>query len=191
MHVHSIGLASDLELLALRGQVIDRGDYLVAITPDDPGYRYGNLLVLRAPPQAGEVTAWMRRFADEIGHIPGIEHVTLRWDGITGEAGARDELEAAGFRIDSDQVLTATEVTGRTAAACELRPLVPAEVAAMVEFDLAIVERHDEAYRRFLHRRAVWKSELVARGLARFWGAFDDGRLGASLGLVTQGQRAR
>src|SRR5687767_13583750 len=106
MQVHSIGLASDLELLAMRGQVIDRGDYLVAITPDDPGYRYGNLLVLRGPPRAGEVATWTRRFADEVGRDPAIKHVTLRWDGISGDAGARDELVAAGFEIDTDQVMT-------------------------------------------------------------------------------------
>jgi ribosomal protein S18 acetylase RimI-like enzyme len=190
MHVRSLGLKTDLGLLATRGTIIDRGDYLVARTPDDPGYYFGNLLVLPAPPQVGEVAHWMRRFADELGRDPGIRHVTLRWDGIAGEVGARAELEAAGFTIEIDQVMTARRIAAAPVA-YEIRPLSPDEVPAIANLGYAIGDRHDESYRQFLQRRAAWKRALVASGEASFWGAFDDGALVGSLGLVPLGDVVR
>jgi len=189
--LRSLGLSTDLGLLERRGKLIDRGDYVVAVTPDDPGYYYGNLLVLPAPPQVGELAYWIRRFADELGRDPAIRHVTFRWDGITGELGARDELVAAGFTIESDQVMTARELVAPMPAEIEIRPLLLDEVLAIAELGFAIGDRHDETYRRFLQRRAAWKRELVASGEARFWGAFDAGTLVGSLGLVPLGDVLR
>ncbi len=192
MNLHSLGLSTDLGLLARRGTIVDRGDYLVVRTPDDPGYYHGNLLVLPAPPQVGEVAFWMRRFADELGGDPAIRHVTLRWDGTTGDAGARQELEAAGFRIELDQVMQTREVTpDRELDGVELRPLRADEILATAALTFAIGDRHDEAYRLFLQRRAAWKRELVETGEASCWGAFDGGSLVASLGLVPLGRIAR
>jgi GNAT superfamily N-acetyltransferase len=185
MHLRSLGLSTDLGLLARRGTIIDRDDYLVAITPDDPGYYYGNLLVLPAPPQIGEVAYWTRRFADEFRH-PEIKHVTLRWDGIAADTGAREELVAAGFTIEIDQVMTARTIDA-PAIDLEVRPLEPDEVLAVADLGFAIGDRHDEAYRQFLQRRAAWKRELVVSGEARFWGAFDGRDLVGSLGLVPLG----
>lgn len=192
MLVHSLGLSTDLELLARRGKgrIVDRGDYLAVTTPEDPGYYFGNLLVLRAPPRAGEVATWVQRFADEIGRDPAIEHVTLRWDGIHGDVGPRAELEAAGFTLDTDLVMVASSVVP---ARCDvtLRPLAPDELAATADLAFAISDRHDDAYRRFVHRRAAWKRELVTGGEATWWGAFDGASLVGSLGLVPLGTRAR
>lgn len=190
MHIRSIGLSTELGLLAMRGKIVDRGDYLVAITPDDPGYYFGNLLVLPAPPQVGEVAHWLRRFADELGRDPQIRHVTLRWDGIAGDVGARDELVAAGFTIEIDHVMTASRITAPSIA-YEIRPLEPDEVPAIASLGYAIGDRHDEVYRQFLQRRAAWKRGMVARGEARFWGAFDGDVLVGSLGLVPLGAVAR
>jgi hypothetical protein len=53
--IRSLALKTELGLAATRGTITDRGDYVVIETPDDPGYYYGNLLLLSAPPQVGEV----------------------------------------------------------------------------------------------------------------------------------------
>jgi hypothetical protein len=42
MGLGGVGRATELALIATRGQVIDRGAYVVARTPDDPGYYHGN-----------------------------------------------------------------------------------------------------------------------------------------------------
>ena len=190
MHIRSVGLATDLELAKTRGRVIDREGYLVVITPDDPSYYLGNLLVLPAAPQVGEVAYWTRKFATELGGDPAIRHVALRWDGIHGDTGATAELTAAGFTVEVLQVMTARAITA-TPVDVELRVLEASELPATAELEYAIGDRHDDSFRRFLHRRAAWKQRLVSGGGAMFWGAFDGLSLVASLGLVPLGPVAR
>ncbi len=192
MLVRSLGLSTDLQLLALRGTIVDRDDYLVVTVPDDPGYHFGNLLMLRAAPQVGEVAYWTRRFGEEFGGNDQILHVTLRWDGITGDVGARAELEAAGFELEVTDVMTAPAASiSRALTAFPIRALSPDEVIASADFSWANGDRHDDVYRKFLDRRALWKASLVAKGSARVYGAFDGEDLVGSLGLVELGDVAR
>ena len=190
MRIRSLALQTELALAATRGTVTDRGDYIVVETPDDPGYYYGNLLVLPAAPQVGEVAYWTRRFADELGKKPGIEHVTFWWDGVTGDNGATDELIAAEFTIERSIVMVADAITPATSP-WPIRALLPDEVRATAEIAYAVGDRHDESYRAFLQRRAAWDRELVVRGLAAFHAAFDGTQPIASLGLVRLGALAR
>jgi GNAT superfamily N-acetyltransferase len=193
MIVRGLGLTTELGLFATRSLVVDRDDYLVVTTPDDPTYYYGNLLVLPAPPQVGEVAFWMRRFSDELGANPEIRHVTLCWDGTTGEVGAASELAAAGFVVEHAQVMAAATVlaSSGTPTGIDIRALAAEELPRAAELAYEIGDRHDEIHRRFLQRRAAWQHHLVARGIARFWGAFDAGALVGSLGIVSLGARAR
>ncbi|MDQ3370571.1 MAG: GNAT family N-acetyltransferase [Myxococcota bacterium] len=190
MHIRSLGLSTELQLAATRSQLTDRGDYIVVVTPEEPGYFFGNLLVLPAAPQVGEVAYWIRRFTDEMRGEPAVRHVAFRWDGITGELGARDELVAAGFTLEVHAVMTAPQVTAGSIA-FDVRPLRPDELHATGELAYAIGDQHDERYRHFLQRRATWGRQLVTRGIAQFWGAFDGAQLVASLGLVPLGRVAR
>lgn len=188
MTPRSLALRTDLGLLALRGaHIADRGDYLAVETPGNHDYYFGNLLALPAAPQVGEVAYWTRRFADELGHHADIRHVTFQWDDPTGATGATDELVAAGFEVGVHDVLTATALAAPRPPdlrGLELRPLEPADLDATAELNWYIADRHDDNYRTFLWRRAEWQAQLVERGAARFWGAFDGELLVASLGLV-------
>ncbi|HEU0037186.1 MAG TPA: GNAT family N-acetyltransferase [Kofleriaceae bacterium] len=185
-HIRSLALATDLALLETRARIVDRGAYLVVETPDDPSYYYGNLLVLPAPPRAGEVAHWTQRFADELGTRPEIRHVTLCWDGGVPDPAACDALVAAGFTLDPVVALAAPSLrTPPAPPGIEIRPLDASALPATAELAFALADRHDDVYRQFLQRRAAWQAGLVARGAAQFWGAFDGDRLVASLGLVT------
>ncbi|HEX2685082.1 MAG TPA: hypothetical protein VHN14_00615, partial [Kofleriaceae bacterium] len=72
MEIRSLGLATDLALIATRGRVIDRGSYLIAVTPDDPSYYHGSMLVLPGPPRPGELASLIERFAREVAIDPAI-----------------------------------------------------------------------------------------------------------------------
>lgn len=181
MLVRSLALTTELALAGTRGKITDRGDYLVVETADDPGYFHGNVLVLPAAPQVGEVAYWTRRFESELGAN---KTVTLWWDGITGDVGAATELRAAGFTITTNQVMVADAVSAPEPSGFEVRPLAASEISQTADLAWTVGDRHDEAYRQFLHRRAAWQHALVSRGAATFWGGFDGGQLVASLGLV-------
>jgi len=195
MRVRSLALTTDLGLAATHGIVIDRGDYIVVSTPDNPTFYYGNYLALPAAPQVGEVTYWTRRFSEELGKNPEIRHVTLCWDGTSGEVGARDELVAAGFKVELHQAMTATTVAA-PAIPLEIRALAPQELRLTADLAFAIGDDHSDHYRQFLTRQASWRKALVERGLGTFWGAFDrdgqtSGQLVGSLGIVPLGRLAR
>jgi GNAT superfamily N-acetyltransferase len=184
-----LALASELELAATCGTITDRGDYLVVRT-NDPSYYFGNILVLAAPPQVGEVAYWTRRFADEFRPYPGVRHVAFRWDGSGGDPGARDELRAAGFTIEDHWVM-ATERVAPAETSYPIRALGPGEMQAAADLGFAISDDHSDTYRHFLNRRAAWKADLVIAKLATFWGAFDGDELVGSLGLVPLDRVAR
>jgi GNAT superfamily N-acetyltransferase len=188
--VRSLALTTELGLARTRSNVADRGDYIIVETSDDPSYYHGNVIVLPAPPQVGEVTYWTRKFASELGRNPAIKHVTLWWDSTTGDAGAADELRAAGFETAVHQVMVATTVRA-PATTYPIRPLLVDEIEATANLGWIIGDRHDEVYREFLDRRAAWHRALVVRGAATFWGAFEDDKLVATLGLVGLGDVAR
>jgi GNAT superfamily N-acetyltransferase len=187
--IRSLALKTELGLAATRATIVDRGDYVAIATPDDPGYYYGNLLLLPAPPQVGEVAFWVRRFAAEFPQ-PEIKHVALWWDGISGDAGAEAELVAAGFTLDRSTVMTAAQVTA-PAPPLPIVALCPDQVIDSLELGWATADRHDDAYRLFLSRRVHWHAGLVERGLAAFYGVYDRGELVASLGLVPMDKVAR
>ena len=195
MNIRSLAIQTELGLAATRGHVIDRGDYIVVETPDDPIYYFGNYLVMPAPPQVGEVGFWTRRFDDELGKKNrAIRHVAFRWDGTTGDTGARDELRAAGFTVEVDDVLVAEPhaiAPRRAPDGIDVRPLATTDLEAVSDLAWLISDRHDEQFRTFLDRRRAWQQKLVARGVATFWGAFERSRLVGSLGLVPLGAVAR
>jgi GNAT superfamily N-acetyltransferase len=192
--VRSLALTTELALAGTRGVITDRGDYLVVETPDDPTYYHGNLLVLPAAPQVGEVAYWVRRFESELsGKNAAIKHVTLWWDGISGDVGAGDELRAAGFDVNVNSVMVADNAPAAVATpdGITIRKLDANEVLATADIAWAIADRHDDVYRRFYQRRANWHRQLTVRGAATFWAAFDDAQIVGSLGLVTLGNVAR
>lgn len=188
MIIKSLALVTELGLAATRGVITDRGDYVVIETPDDPGYYYGNLLIMPAPPRPGEVDHWTRKFHEELGH-PEIHHVTLCWDGVTDEAGCEAELLAAGFRIERVLVMSATRVTAPPVA--NIVELSAKQVLDTEHLAWACADSHAETFREFLQRRARWQAQLVTRGLAKFFGIYDGTELVASLGLVPMGSLAR
>jgi hypothetical protein len=123
VEIRSLGYRTDLMIRILEGsQVEDLGDYLVVRSPRNPGYWWGNFLLLSQPPPAGQASQWLGRFATE---FPGAGHIALGLD-VT-EAGTLDpaELTAAGLRMNLAAVLTASEVHAppRPSAEAAYRPL--------------------------------------------------------------------
>jgi GNAT superfamily N-acetyltransferase len=152
-----------------------------------PRWAAGNYLALPRAPEPDAIAAWSERCDRELG----LERaLSLRWDDPTGDEPARGALRAAGFVVDDNDVHVADELLAPPHA-LPMHALDPGEVlqTAMLAWNLA--DHHDEVFRQFLHARATWQSDLVARGLAAFHGCFDGAKLVASVGLVRFGALAR
>ena len=80
MRVQSLACQTDLLLAAFDGEIIDRGHYLVIVTPNTPTYFWGNYLLFADPPGPDDFVLWQALFAEEIGYRPGIVHRAFGWE---------------------------------------------------------------------------------------------------------------
>jgi GNAT superfamily N-acetyltransferase len=193
VEIKSLGYRTDLLLLTLSGSTVhDTGEYVVARTPANPGFWWGNFLLYRTPFAPGDVQLRLDDFRRE---FPDARHVALGIDTTDGEIGAEDEVTAAGLAVEPDVVMTAERV---------VPPPRPNEQATyrylssdndweqVFHQSLACAEmKVDAAYEEFTRRKVATKRAMVDRGHGKWFGAFDGDRLQSSLGLVFDGAVAR
>lgn len=182
MHVDSLAFRTDLALAALAGShVDDHGDHIAVRTPDNPTYRWGNYLLLPEAPTAEELPDWLRTFEQT---FPGIEHRTF---GLATALGTRDDLAvfaAAGFDAEASTVMTATAVHEPP------RPNRDATYRRLVSDDdwAQLVELRatgdDADPRDFVVAKVAAERRMTEAGEGAWFGAFLDGRLLSSMGLV-------
>ena len=186
MNVRSLGYRTDLLFTHFEGEVIDRGEYLVARTPGNPTFHWGNFLLFDRLPAEGDFERWREIFDREIGSQPGVEHVAFGW--VSDEEGCIQPFLDHDYSLN-DNVVLATDAVHRPEKHCEegvIRPLVEDwEWEAAME---SKVEGRDpvfseEGFRDFSNRQMSMRRSMVQAGLGQWFGAFIDGRLAGDLGV--------
>ncbi len=167
-------------------ETVDRGSHLVIRTPSNPHFWWGNYLLLRSAPPAGEWQGWIAEFARE---FPSARHVALGLDSVDGAVEDAEGLTALGFDIQVDTVLTATDLPRRAhkRPLFEIRPLHSDEDwAQSVELRLSL---HEGAPDPRLPKRAQTRAReyraVVEAGHGVWFGAFVDGVMRCGAGLFT------
>jgi GNAT superfamily N-acetyltransferase len=182
MQIMALGYRTDVALRVAEGaEVTDRGDCLVIRSPDNPGFWWGNFLLLRAWPKDGD--GWLDRFAAE---FPQAEHVAIGVD-VT-EPGGPVPAELSALEADSSTVLTCAEIhaPGHVNTEAEIRPLESGQDwRQSVELNLRCYGEQNPS--DFQQRRAATRRRLTRAGRAAWFGAFEDGRLIAQLGVGDAG----
>ena len=189
MDVESLGYRTDLALLRLGGSTIeDRGDHLVVRSPYNPTFYWGNFLLLDRVPDGAEATQqWLDRFAQE---FPAAKHVAI---GIDGTTGTPEDLQAfvdLGMTREVNAVMTATSVhpPPRPNTEATYRRLESdADWEAQIEVRMAVDEGEVddlESHRRFVVAKAETSRQLSEDGHGAWFGAFLDGELRSTMGLV-------
>ncbi len=182
MELRSLAWRTDLALLRAAGsEVEDRGDHLVVRTPRNPGFYWGNYLLLDAPAGPDDVPDWLRAFEEE---FPEAEHRTFGVDGPDGSVDDLAPFRAAGMGVEASTVMTAQAVhePAHPNTEASIRPLATDEDWEQ-QVDLALTDEDLQGERVFATRRAAAERSLVDQGRGQWFGAFLDGRLGASMGL--------
>ena len=186
MDVISLGFRTDLALLQLGGtEITERGDHLVIRTPHNPTCRWGNFLLLAAPPATGDAERWLDRFASE---FPAAEHVAIGVDGTAVSA-----ADVAGFvendlRADVATVMTATSVRPppRPNTQATYRMLTSDDDwAQSVELSMACNDANEDpvGHRTFVQRKRRTERSLTESGHGGWFGGFLAGRLATQMGL--------
>jgi len=199
MDVVSLGYQTDLDIRGTEGsQITDCGDHMVVRTERNPGYWWGNFILLAGPPRAGEVDRWLARFA---ALFPAAKHRAFGVDVTDAAAVEGAAFAAAGFRAERNVVLTASSVIRprqprlaatvrqlagdddwRQSAELRLACFEPAPPAAPTAAPGVSADEQEFDARKLAARR-----ELTETGRAAWFGAFAAGRLVAQLGLVPAG----
>jgi GNAT superfamily N-acetyltransferase len=166
-------------------EVIDRGDYLVVRTLGNPGFWWGNFLLLGAMPETGTAGRWLARFAVE---FPAARHVALAVDTIDDQAVIPGEFGAAGLEPLHGTVLTCAAVRPppHRSGDAEIRPLVSGPDWRQ-SVELGIRCFGDDGSQEYLKRRTAARRRLTRAGGGAWFGAFSDGRLLAQLGVCDAG----
>ncbi len=195
MHVRSLQIQTDLMLRAFAGEVIDRGTHIVVRTPDNPTFRRGNCLVFPGPPTAEDLAGWRQVFADEIGTPPEVTHLAYTWDALHGQEGATGAFVDAGFKRYELATMTATRLAPptRPQSPCEIRDLRGdddwaqwIDLGVARNLALPLDEQEGPGYRAYLHDSSRHCQTMVDAGWGRWFGAFVDEQLVASMGLFVR-----
>jgi len=182
MRVTSLGYRTDVALRVAEGaEVTDRGDCLVIRSPDNPAFWWGNFLLLRAWPRDGD--GWLDRFAAE---FPQAGHIAIGVD-VT-EPGGQVPAELGALEADRSTVLTCTGIhaPGYVNTEAEIRTLESSQDwRQSVELNTRCYGEQNPS--DFQQRRAATRRRLTQAGRAAWFGAFEDGRLIAQLGVSDAG----
>jgi GNAT superfamily N-acetyltransferase len=182
MELMSLAFRTDLALRVAEGaEVTDRGDCLVIRTPDNPGFWWGNFLLLRTWPAEGN--GWLTRFAAE---FPQAKHVAIGVD-VTGPGGGIP-AEFATLEPEYSTVLTCTAIhpPRHVSTEAQVRPLESdQDWRQSVELNLRCYGEEEPT--DFQQRRVAARRRLTGAGRAAWFGAFDGGRLLAQLGVGDAG----
>ncbi len=188
MQIHSLGYRTDLFFPRFEGEVLDRGDYIVILTPSNPGFYWGNFLLFPEPPGPGDLERWSALFEQEICAKQEAEHRVFGWDTVTGETGDVQPFLDAGFKLAENVVLAADRVNPppKVNHEIEIRQIETDEEwqqAVHLQVELRDPEHSYAGYLAFKAAKFARYREMHRAGLGGWFGAYLDGRLVADLGL--------
>jgi len=186
---HSDLTLTDLYLCSLEGEVTHGADHIVACRPDNPGYRWGNFLLLPGPPEARELDRQIEIFRERFARYPQMTHVTLRWDGAPLSESSAAGARAQRFVQEGGLEMIAEHMDPVTSPDISVRPLdMVRDREAIVALNIACDATEataSDAYRLFRERmRSAWWTWHSA-GAAGWWGAFLGDVLVGQCGMVT------
>lgn len=179
---------TDLHLIHMHGQIEVIDGITVARVPDNPGYRWGNCLLLPHAPTADTLDHYIQRARDLFVDQPQSTHVQLRWDGDAIGDDVKAHATARGMQYEHGRAMHATELTYVRIPGITIRPLdIDGEWDAIVALNIACDPEEIDgvpdyiAFKQGLRR--AWRA-WVATGTTRWWGAFIDNRLVGQAGMV-------
>lgn len=192
LNIRSLAFLTDLSILAFDGHVVDRGSYYLAETPDNPDFFWGNLLLMRHPPQSGDLDLWISHFKKEFAHQPMVKHMTFGWDSPQGDTGDIEPFLKAGFEFEQSVILTAEQQDivppTKINSQVEIRPLETDqewEVALTNQVACRRPEFGEERYYPFKKKQMLKYRRMSEAGLGHWYGAFFNNRLVADCGLFS------
>lgn len=184
MELLSRGWRTDLGLLTHSGSDVEHHPTFVVVrTPANPTFRWGNFLLLRRAPGAHDVSRLEDLFTR---HLPGLGHRAFGIDAPDAELSDLRPFAQVGYAVEMATVLTADRVhpPRRPNTNVQVRQLT-AEHDWEQRFGLDLAcNGGGEAFEEFARRKCAAERQMTDDGHGAWFGAFDAGRLVATLGVL-------
>ncbi|OFZ16877.1 MAG: hypothetical protein A2X86_14070 [Bdellovibrionales bacterium GWA2_49_15] len=207
MPIQSAFFQTELIFHRFNGKVEPRDGFYKIHTPNLPSYYWGNLLYFLAPPKSGDGERWVQLFKQEFAEHPGVQHMTLAWDGpCDGQLNEEERTEFTKFiqqGFEADECLTLALDLEQAVAwgrprnpritTAEFRPLRSSEWDQAVKLALSIWPKrvgHPCSDKFVLGKMRNYQSMLEAN-LGWWMGAFIEGQLVGGLGLFFSSEVGR
>jgi GNAT superfamily N-acetyltransferase len=178
-----LGWRTDLAVLRLSGaRITQKNGYLLVESPDNPGYHWGNFILVTSAPVTASPAECLRLFAM---HFPHVEHVAI---GLPTTP-APGDWERFGVVVETDDVLVSASVPPLTALPdnYQVRELAGERDWALHQ-ENQLADRPagvtPEGYASFVTSMVAARRRLVRDGHGAFFGAFQADGLAADLGIV-------
>lgn len=184
----ALGFATDLMVHRAGGADIRfTGPWTIVRTRRNPHYYRGNFLLVGATALDRDPAEWAAAFILE---LPDVEHLAIGLDAAHEADVDTVAIAAAGLEMDIDRVLVATRLVPPVhPAAVGIRPISSESDWQQVRrlwLDTSPLEE-SAANRLFEERRLAQAREMCNASRAVWWGAWVGRRLGAILGVVSDG----
>jgi GNAT superfamily N-acetyltransferase len=164
-------------------------------TPDNPGYYFGNYLIFKQPPKAGDHDRWRDLFRESFACDEAVRHVAFSWSCEAGESAELTIFAADGFTLEERVVLSAQFVRERVAPiGIAIRELCGArDWDALLDLEMRMREPIFEptGYEAFKRRQLGAQRRLCRDGIGAWIGAFAGDGLVGSCGIFSAGTFAR
>ncbi len=177
----SLAWRTDLTFARFDGEVVDRGDCVVVRTPGNPGFWWGNFLLLEHVPSETDAQHWLARFEAEIAQRqPESRHLAFGIDDAA-DFEMPAPFVAAGLVKSASTVLTMQPhqlrapraVVAEGMRVAELR--LPDDAAAAVDLQVvcdASAHLPLDDYRLFRERQMKRYGAMAAAGRGAWFGGF-------------------
>jgi ribosomal protein S18 acetylase RimI-like enzyme len=186
MEIVSLAFRTDVLLRALEGgQITDHDDHLVVRTTANPGFHWGNFLLV-ARTARRDAQAWRAVFA---GAFPDAQYIAIGLDAASVAELDLTSYVAAGLTPEVSTVLTASALNPPAAPLphTELRRLEgDDDWGEALALRRALYE--DASEKEFVERSIGAARRLSDGGHGGWFGAFIDGQLRAGVGIFTDGR---
>jgi hypothetical protein len=188
VRIKSLAFATDVAIRSMEGATASpRDGYLAVRTPDNPGFWWGNFLLLAEPPEPGSAGRWLERFAAE---FPGARHIALGVDTADGDAVVPADFIEVGLEPERCVALTATELREprHVNREVQIRPLGSGDDwQQTVDLEVRVFGSDEVSDSEYYRGRAESRRRIAEQGLGAWFGAFAGGRLVSQLGLFRAG----
>lgn len=192
-NVTSLGRKTDLIFSRANGQVVDRGEYLLIQTPENPGFYWGNYVLFQDAPREGDFKRWTDLFRREFPYYSTIKHMVFAWQ--EPRKGDVSEFLASKFRLTNVVVLATQEVqkTERFNASLRVQPiLTESQWSTVLEDSVRDNTEHDPiSFRKFKEQQLSDYKKLQEAGKGQWYGAYIEDELVGNCGVFFEDGLAR